>query len=268
MEESNSREQTFISEESDEEFRGFNELSRPKMKLKKPKHLDNFELYVTYCLASECDPQTYQEAIRESEEWRDAIQKELDAHKNKSDGTEKARLVAKGFRRETNDLTVWLVLWVDDILLLGQKSKVEELVELLKGEFNAKDMENIQCFVRTEIELVDSKIELSQHQLIEKILKKFNLQVCKACLVPLEDKMEVDDAVFCARCPIQRTGRHRPDITFATSYLSRFLDFPMRTLWNVAKRVLRYVKGTIDKNLVYEKHPEECARVVVYAGAD
>ncbi|KAJ8896019.1 hypothetical protein PR048_001360 [Dryococelus australis] len=37
-----------------------------------------------------------------------------------------------------------------DILLFGQKSKVEELAELLKGEFNAKDMGTILCWNRNK----------------------------------------------------------------------------------------------------------------------
>ncbi|KAJ8893374.1 hypothetical protein PR048_005965 [Dryococelus australis] len=125
---------------------------------------------------------------------------------------------------------VWLVLWVDDILLLRQKSKVEELAELLKGEFNAKDMENTQCFAGTEIKLVDRKIELSHRQLIEKMLKMFNLQECTACLTTMEDRIEVNDADVVIVVPYRElvgsltylSQISRPDITSATSYLSHF----------------------------------------------
>ncbi|KAJ8890782.1 hypothetical protein PR048_010291 [Dryococelus australis] len=54
--------------------------TRPKSKLVKPKHLENYELYVAYCLVSKSDPQTYEEAVEESEDWRKAIKKELEAH--------------------------------------------------------------------------------------------------------------------------------------------------------------------------------------------
>ncbi|KAJ8877718.1 hypothetical protein PR048_022173, partial [Dryococelus australis] len=106
------------------------------------------------------------------------------------------------------------------------------------------------------------------------MLKRFNLRECKACLTPMEDRIEVIDADVNNVLHRELVGSltylsqtSRPDITFATSYLSRFLDCPTCPLWNAAKRVLHYVKGTIDKNLVYEKRSEECARVV-YTDSD
>ncbi|KAJ8866042.1 hypothetical protein PR048_033566 [Dryococelus australis] len=151
------REQTAISEEYDEKFRGFDQSSRPKRKLKKPKHLDNFELYVAYCLMSECDPQTKNEAISESEEWRDGIQKELDAHKKFQTWISSVD--------PPDDVKQVEIRWVFQSKPDGTKKarnlRWRNWAELLKGEFNAKDMRNIQCCVGTEIKLVDNKIEQS-----------------------------------------------------------------------------------------------------------
>lgn len=58
----------------------------------------------------------------------------------------------------------------------------------------------------------------------------------------------------------------RPDITFAISYLSRFLDKPTKTLWTAAKRILRYIKETIDYSLVYEKNTNN--EINIYTDAD
>ena len=38
----------------------------------------------------------------------------------------------------------------------------------------------------------------------------------------------------------------RPDISFAVSYISRFMTAPKADHWMAAKHVLRYVKGTSD----------------------
>ncbi|KAJ8883745.1 hypothetical protein PR048_015599, partial [Dryococelus australis] len=51
-------------------------------------------------------------------------------------------------------------------------------------------------------------------------------------------------------------------------YLSRFLDHPTRSVWNAAKRVLCYLKGIMNSNLIYEERPEECDKVIVYADVD
>ena len=43
----------------------------------------------------------------------------------------------------------------------------------------------------------------------------------------------------------------RPDITFAISTLSQFLDNPGSTHWEAAKRVIRYLASTKDTTLTY-----------------
>ena len=43
----------------------------------------------------------------------------------------------------------------------------------------------------------------------------------------------------------------RPDITFAVSTLSQFLENPGEAHWEAAKRVFRYLAGTKDLSLMY-----------------
>jgi hypothetical protein len=57
----------------------------------------------------------------------------------------------------------------------------------------------------------------------------------------------------------------RPDIAFAVSLLSQFLENPSMIHWNAAKRVLRYLKGTKDKKLVLGKG---CGDITGYCDAD
>ena len=45
----------------------------------------------------------------------------------------------------------------------------------------------------------------------------------------------------------------RPDITHAVSYLSQFSSCFRESHWKAAKRVLCYLKGTRDLNLVYSR---------------
>ena len=44
----------------------------------------------------------------------------------------------------------------------------------------------------------------------------------------------------------------RPDISFATNKLTQFLENPNITLWKVAKRILKYLKGTGDLGLTFQ----------------
>ena len=56
----------------------------------------------------------------------------------------------------------------------------------------------------------------------------------------------VGSLLYLARCT-------RPDIAFAVNALSRFSTSPGRPHWTAAKRVLRYLKGSIDRAVVYER---------------
>ncbi|XP_066398392.1 uncharacterized mitochondrial protein AtMg00810-like [Miscanthus floridulus] len=45
----------------------------------------------------------------------------------------------------------------------------------------------------------------------------------------------------------------RPDIVFTVGYVSRFMEDPREDHWAVVKRLLRYVKGTVDHGIIFPK---------------
>ncbi|CAL1410462.1 unnamed protein product [Linum trigynum] len=45
----------------------------------------------------------------------------------------------------------------------------------------------------------------------------------------------------------------RPDILYAVGLVSRYMEAPTISQWNAGKRILRYIKGTIDHGLFYTK---------------
>ena len=59
----------------------------------------------------------------------------------------------------------------------------------------------------------------------------------------------------------------RPDLMFSMGYLSRYMENPMTEHMSTVKRILRYVKGTLDLVLVYEKN-EVCIKLVWYSDSD
>ncbi|XP_074561976.1 secreted RxLR effector protein 161-like [Curcuma longa] len=44
----------------------------------------------------------------------------------------------------------------------------------------------------------------------------------------------------------------RPDITYVVSLVSRYMEQPFSNHWEAAKRILRYVKGTLDYDIFYQ----------------
>ena len=45
----------------------------------------------------------------------------------------------------------------------------------------------------------------------------------------------------------------RPDINFAVNSLSQFMVDPRRVHWTAVKHILRYIRGTVEYGLVYER---------------
>ena len=43
----------------------------------------------------------------------------------------------------------------------------------------------------------------------------------------------------------------RPDIAHAVNAISKFMKNPGQAHWLAAKRILRYIKGTVDKQFVF-----------------
>lgn len=57
----------------------------------------------------------------------------------------------------------------------------------------------------------------------------------------------------------------RPDICFAVNYVARFQSDPKNVHWKLVKRILRYLKGTIDVCLKFNKTSDELFEVYVDA---
>lgn len=53
---------------------------------------------------------------------------------------------------------------------------------------------------------------------------------------------------------LQYVTNTRPDVTYAVNLLSRFMHKPTVVHWQAAKKVLRYLKGTLDYGLHLGSH--------------
>ena len=118
-------------------------------------------------------------------------------------------------------------------------------------------------------------MKLSQTTSIKKILNTFGMEDSKPVLTPIEKGTlltpEVKDIT---KQPYRELlGRLmylmlcvRPDLCFAVGYLGRFQQNPGDEHWVVLKRILRYLKGTLDLKLEYSKINNE--KLVGFADAD
>lgn len=168
----------------------------------------------------------------------------------------------------------WLLLYVDDILITGNDKGIQELIEKLKKEFEAKDFGEAKIFLGLEIERTKEVMKLTQRKQIEKMLNKFKMKDSNGSKIPMTKGFQANISNEEIDVPYREligslmfvSTVSRPDITFATCYLSKFLDKPNKECWTEGKKILRYLKETIDLGLTYKK--SENTNIVTYSDAD
>ena len=55
---------------------------------------------------------------------------------------------------------------------------------------------------------------------------------------------------------------------FAVGYVSRFMEDPREDHWATVKRLLRYVKGTVDHGIIFPKTGGSRLQLTVFSDAD
>jgi len=150
-------------------------------------------------------------------------------------------------------------IYVDDLIVTGDDEEmVEEFKTAMKNEFEMSDLGLLNYFLGMEIVQSLEGIFLSQECYARKLLKKFNMEDSKIMSTPLlpqrkdqeEDESLADSKVYRSLVGgLLYLTSTRPNLMFFASYLSRYLKEPKIKHFKEAKRVLRYINGTIDMGM-------------------
>lgn len=177
-------------------------------------------------------------------------------------------------KRDGNNI-VFLVLYVDDILIASNKeSMISEVAERLREYFEITDLGEPKRFLGIAITRDRSKkiMKLDQSEYTQKILKRFGMLDCNTNRTPMvtksQQKREIsemgekglrENLTSLTKFPFRElvgslrylTDGTRPDISYAVHELSKVMQEPSEYDWLRAKRVLRYLKGSINLGLMY-----------------
>ena len=148
---------------------------------------------------------------------------------------------------------------------------IEKIKLALAQDFEIKDFGLVQRCLGHEIFQSNGKITLSQRDYTIELLRRFGMDECKPALTP----SEVNAKVAKNEETVSNRGRYfnqgsrpyreligalmylsvgtRPDIANTVAKLAQFSVCPLDMHWSAAKRVLRYLKGTINYGLVFRK---------------
>uniref|UniRef100_A0A2N9GLJ0 Integrase catalytic domain-containing protein n=1 Tax=Fagus sylvatica TaxID=28930 RepID=A0A2N9GLJ0_FAGSY len=169
------------------------------------------------------------------------------------------------YLKRTKRSILILSLYVDDILLAGNDmDSIVTTKKWLSSTFEMKDMGEANFVQGVKITRDRSKklLSLSQGAYIKKILERLD-----QCPKNDEEKNQMSKVPYASAIGnlMYVMLCTRPDICFAVSMVSRYQSNPGPAHWRGVKRILRYLRGTIDHTLCY--HGGDL-RLIGYSDAD
>lgn len=175
------------------------------------------------------------------------------------------------YKKISGSQTVFLVLYVDDILLIGNDKPTLEATKAWLGDnFSIKDLGEAAYILGIKISRDRSRrtLQLSQEVYIDNMLEKFSMQGSKKGSLPIAHGCKLSKDL----CPKTKSERlrmngipyasaigtimyamlcTRPDVSYALSMTSRYQSCPGEGHWTAVKNILKYLRRTKDLCLTY-----------------
>ncbi|GAA0159622.1 transmembrane signal receptor [Lithospermum erythrorhizon] len=199
-----------------------------------------------------------------------------------------AHFMKTGFKNSDNEQTLFtkrsetgsiiiVSMYVDDLIYTGNDYKMMMMFkESMVKVFEMTDLGNMNYFLGIEVRQTQAGIFIGQKKYAEEILKRFAMDDCNSVLCPMLpgttfDKdiggRQIDETYYKQIVgSLMYLTNTRPDMTFAVSILSRFMSKPTELHLQLAKRVLRYLKGTTDYGIYYQR--DKNAGLLAYTDSD
>ena len=168
----------------------------------------------------------------------------------------------------------YLGVYVDDIILAGSNDdRINEVKAALSQKFDIKDLGQLHHFLGMTVkqDKEQRSVWIGQPTYTENLLKKFGMQDSKPVHTPVDASSKLLIATEEEECIDQQryqsaigslmylTVSTRPDIAYAVANLAKFSSKPTKEHWTALKRVLRYLKGTVNFGIFYSQNDtEEC----------
>jgi transposase InsO family protein len=164
---------------------------------------------------------------------------------------------------------VIMAIYVDDLLITGRdRTEIGALKAGLNNRFQMSDLGPVHFYLGMTVtrDRPNRTLRLGQYSYLTKVLRDFGMGECKAAATPMD--VNGSKLVSASKDHIATPSNvkeyqrligslmyamlgSRPDIAFAVSMVSRFASNPTVEHMVAAKRILRYLRGTLDYQLTY-----------------
>ncbi|XP_072052139.1 uncharacterized mitochondrial protein AtMg00810-like [Arachis hypogaea] len=134
-------------------------------------------------------------------------------------------------------------------------------------EFEMSDMGLMSYYLGIEVKQIEDRIFISQQAYAKELLKKLNMLDCNPTNTPMECGVKlfkeeegvrkVDQTLFRSLMgSLRYLTCTRADILFSVGLVSRYMENPTETHMKAAKRILCYLRGTLEYGVFYSVSDE------------
>ncbi|WJZ90882.1 hypothetical protein VitviT2T_009997 [Vitis vinifera] len=183
-------------------------------------------------------------------------------------------LLKKGFKMGKIDTTLFIKtkekdmllvqIYVDDIIFgATNDSLCEDFSKCMHSEFEMSMMGELNYFLGLQIKQLKEGTFINQAKYIKDLLKRFNMEEAKVMKTPMSSsiKLDMDEKGKSIDSTMYRgmigsllyLTASRPDIMYSVCLCARFQSCPKESHLSAVKRILRYLKGTMNIGLWYPK---------------
>ncbi|CAL2240436.1 unnamed protein product [Prunus armeniaca] len=191
-----------------------------------------------------------------------------------------------GFKRSNADSSLFVrtgavgklvvLIYVDDLIITGDNAEeISKLKQSLQQRFAIKDLGVLKYFLGIEMATSHKGLFLNQRKYVLDLLKEANMNNAKPAITPLDSKLKLS----LEGTPLTNISYYqrlvgkliyltitRPDITYSVSIASQLMQSPTVKHLNLVKRILRYLKGSVGRDIIMKKN--ENTQIIGYCDAD
>jgi hypothetical protein len=163
-----------------------------------------------------------------------------------------------------SNVTLYLLVYVDDILITRiDSTALHSIISQLQSVFAMKDLGDLGFFLGMQAHRDVDDLYIRQSKYIIDLLRKSSMAGAKPYAAPTisGSKLSVSSSNPLSESNVstyrqivgalQYCTNTRPSIAYSINQLGQFMHSPTSTHWIAAKRVLRYLKGSIDHGLLF-----------------
>lgn len=168
------------------------------------------------------------------------------------------------YTKRVDEESLIVGVYVDDLLVTGTNvSLITSFKKQMSGKFDMSDMGKLSYYLGIEVKQGDDYIQLKQSGYARKVIERAGMVGCNPTKFPMDPKLQinkdengtpVDPTMLKSMVGGLRYLVHtRPDVAYSVGIVSRYMERPTVLHLNAAKRILRYIQGTLEYGLVYSK---------------